>query len=187
MEGVVSITDELRPFFADHFAGDTLRYANRLADRIDAACRDKCAASYASGFSDGESVAEDADCREFAKRLEEAAFRRDDVTLFGVDYAPLPVDADGVPIHIGDRVENNERVMRIVLTDGSWEPSVYIEKLPNVLHEHFCFEISHYHALTVEDVLDELFGKANLPDGTQTRAEIIAEYAAKLRLAGEGE
>ena len=45
----------------------------------------------------------------------------------------------------------------------------------------------HHHAPTVEDVLDEFFGKANLPDGTQTRAEIIAEYAAKLRLAGEGE
>lgn len=55
----------------------------------------------------------------------------------------LPVDADGVPIHIGDRVENNERVVRIVLTDDSWEPSVYVEKLPNVLHEYFCHEVSH--------------------------------------------
>lgn len=127
--------------------------------------------------------------REIADRIDaehEAALLNVHIDLMDANgWVRLPEDADGVPIHIGDRVENNERVARIVLTDGSWEPSVYIEKLPNVLHEYFCNEISHYHEPTVEDVLDEFFGKANLPDGTQTRAEIIAEYAAKLRLAGD--
>lgn len=114
-------------------------------------------------------------------------FLADQIEEEMANYVELPKDADGETIHIGDRVEDNERVARIVLTDGSWEPSVYIEKLPNVLHEYFCNEISHYHKPTVEDVLEEFFGKANLPDGTQTRAELIAEYAPKLRLAGEVE
>ena len=45
-------------------------------------------------------------------------------------YVELPKDADGEPIHIGDRMENNERVARIVLTDDSWEPSVYLGSCP---------------------------------------------------------
>jgi hypothetical protein len=101
-------------------------------------------------------------------------------------WVRLPKDADGEYIHIGDRVENNERVVRIVLTDDSWEPSVYIEKLPNVLHEHFCNEISHYHAPTVEDVLRD-FGVdiAHALDADQDATvpeAIIAEYAKRLTL-----
>lgn len=73
-------------------------------------------------------------------------------------YMQLPVDADGVPIHINDRMENDERVARIVLSDGEYEPSVYLEKLsrPRVLHEYFCHEISHFNPRTVEDVLRDL-------------------------------
>jgi hypothetical protein len=106
------------------------------------------------------------------------------------EYVTLPKDADGVPIHIGDRVENNERVVRIVLTDESWEPSVYVEKLPNVLHEHFCHEISHYHAPTVEDVLRRFLGECESASAlgyTDMPQDIFDTYAAKLRLAGEAE
>lgn len=97
----------------------------------------------------------------------------------------LPKDADGEYIHIGDRVENNELVVRIVLTDGSWEPSVYIEKLPNVLHEHFCNEVSHYNEPTVEDMLREFVSEFNRDDTELCDEEIIERFAAKLRLAGD--
>lgn len=105
------------------------------------------------------------------------------------EYVKLPVDADGEVIHLGDRVENNERVVRIVLTDGSCEPSVYVEMLPNVLHERFCNEISHYHEPTVEDVLTKMLEQAvGYSDAhTTVAANAIAEYAAKLRLAGDAE
>lgn len=180
----MSITDELRKYarqaFEETFADTELW---KIANRIDASYRvalEKLAAQ----------LDESSDMREFCERLSQAATNREDVTLFGVDYVALPMDADGVPIHVGDRVENNERVMRIVLTDGSWEPSVYIGKLPNVLHEHFCYEISHYHAPTVEDVLRE-FAWQFAPEATtmsdQDFEDTVAEYAAKLRLAGEGE
>lgn len=109
-------------------------------------------------------------------------------------YVELPKDADGEYIHIGDRVEDNERVARIVLTDGSWEPSVYIEMLPGVLHEHFCNEISHYHAPTVEDVLEEYriryydlvtdmeCKNITNEEYVQGIKELASEFAAKLQL-----
>ena len=107
-----------------------------------------------------------------ADRIDEALAER---------YIELPKDADGEYIHIGDRMENNERVARIVLTDDDWEPSVYLEKLPNVLQEHFCHEISHYHAPTVEDVLDEFVERWHDTHHDDIPA-LKAEYAAKLQL-----
>ncbi|MGX8696320.1 MAG: hypothetical protein ACSW8D_08050 [Prevotella sp.] len=89
------------------------------------------------------------------RSLEQENERLRDASKRGDDWIKLPVDADGVPIHIGDRMENNERVARIVLTDDSWEPSVYLEKLPNVLHECFCNEISHYHPDTWESIIED--------------------------------
>lgn len=180
----MAITDELRGFMdgADGYELWCPRHKVELediADHIDAAHRaalEKLAAQ----------VDETSGMREFCERLDQAATSREDVQLWGVDYTPLPLDADGVPIHIGDRVENNERVERIVLTDGSWEPSVYVEKLPNVLHEYFCNEISHYHAPTVEDVLREFAREIDADAYGITDAK-VAEFAAKLRLAGEGE
>ena len=150
----MAITDELRSFIKDPLLG------------------------YASQEQHVEQLTAIAD------RIDEALAER---------YIELPKDADGEYIHIGDRMENNERVARIVLTDDSWEPSVYLEKLPNVLHEHFCNEISHYHAPTVEDVLLDMHRKlsdvSELYDVDSDELEeeytrIIAEYAAKLRLAG---
>ena len=111
-----------------------------------------------------------------ADRIDEALAER---------YIELPKDADGEYIHIGDRMENNERVARIVLTDDDWEPSVYLEKLPNVLQEHFCHEISHYHAPTVEDVLEELLLEYDRDDSEVTIGEIIERFAAKLQLRGD--
>ena len=40
----------------------------------------------------------------FCKRLEDVAAKREDVEIFGVEYTALPLDADGVTIHVGDTV-----------------------------------------------------------------------------------
>lgn len=139
----------------------------------------------------------DAEHERTFRNLTDALHKQEDATReLDEKSVLLPVDADGEVIHIGDRVENNERVVRIVLTDGSCEPSVYVEMLPNVLHEYFCNEISHYHEPTVEDVLLECCHKyhslliedmndaiAGVERDYIAPAEIIAEYAAKLRLA----
>lgn len=167
----MSITDELRKWAEDntlqdrvlttcppqHAVHGVLETLLRIADRIDIAHK------HAIGYVDD----------------------RDPETMAENGWVRLPKDADGEYIHIGDRVEDNERVVRIVLTDGSWEPSVYIETLPNVLHEYFCHEISHYHEPTVEDVLREFYVYAER--GKERHREdvddaVLAEYAAKLKL-----
>lgn len=53
---------------------------------------------------------------EFAKRLEDAARGREDVTLFGVDYMPLPLDYFGMPVHVGDFVAVDGHGMYRVLS-----------------------------------------------------------------------
>ena len=88
----MSITDELR-----EWAERGLYYKERrdeltaIADRIDAEAEDNERFRREAG--------------PFCDRLREAAVECADVTLFGVDYIALPVDADGVPIHIGDVME----------------------------------------------------------------------------------
>lgn len=161
----MSITDELREW-AHGFNGPWRRNEEMLlaiADRIDAEHE-----------------------RTF-RNLTDALHKQEDATRELAEKSVLlPVDADGEVIHIGDRVEKNERVVRIVLTDGSCEPSVYVEKLPNVLHEYFCNEISHYHEPTVEDLLREFVERWHDTHHDDIPA-LFAEYAARLRLAGDAE
>ena len=107
----------------------------------------------------------------------------------------LPVDADGVPIRVGDVMDEQlpfggyaapAPVDTMELSRGAggygWmvrldsESGAFIN--PKLLR--------HHHAPTVEDVLREFVDALDIdrcddPDAT------IAEYAAKLRLAGEGE
>jgi len=172
----VSITSELRDF-VDELAchrctRDMLR---EIADRIDQ---------------------EHEECAGFCRRLEDAASKGEEVTIFGFDYVPLPTDAEGVPFHVGDHVEVPDglpsegkpwqvgTITRLDLGAMCWHVRVIAGGMG---HTYLTENVRHYHQPTVEDVLEEFFGKANLPDGTQTRAEIIAEYAAKLRLAGDAE
>ena len=115
--------------------------------------------------------------------------RNSDENLEADGWVRLPVDADGVPIHVGDLMDDGKKVARIVLTDGEWEPYVLLYDKPNVLREYFCNEISHYHPPTVEDVLREMAGRFAEADfnWNSDLENVIAEYAAKLRLSGEDE
>lgn len=165
----MSITDELRHKVANYPFRDSRDFAlfEVIADHID------IAHEHAIGYVDD----------------------RDPETMAQNGWAKLPVDANGEYIHIGDRVENNERVVRIVLTDGSWEPSVYTEKTPNVLQEYFCNEVSHYRKPTVEDLLFS-YGQACIRTSNEAEtdaekqtmlARLREDYATKLRLAGDAE
>lgn len=173
----MSITDELRKYANDldkkaamkseHWFSPIGMRLERIADSIDAEHESAMAKQFKSLTVDMEPMTDE--------NMAEGGWVR------------LPVDADGEVIHIGDRVENNERVARIVLTDGNCEPSVYVEKLPNVLHEYFCDAISHYHEPTVEEVLREFGDWYAHTKGGCDEDGIIAEYAARLRLAGDAE
>ena len=100
-------------------------------------------------------------------------------------YVALPVDADGVPIRVGDWITGvwDAKAKVVAITSEAvywWEPDGC----------HWCHahEVRHHHVPTVEDVLREfvatLMERGELSNGG---AQTIAEFAAKLRLAGEDE
>ena len=99
------------------------------------------------------------------------------------DMVPLPVDADGVPIHVGDWITGDwdakAKVVAITSEDVYWWE-------PDGCHWCHAHEVRHHHAPTVEDVLDE-FANAVLGCGvTEDEVQrVISEYAAKLRLVGD--
>ena len=100
-------------------------------------------------------------------------------------WVRLPVDADGVPIHVGDVMENIvcPSVHREVTGVGvecfyGWDEG-------NGRYSQFdvaCYR--HHHAPTVEDVLEEFVARWMETHHDDIPA-LKAEYAAKLRLAGD--
>ncbi len=119
----------------------------------------------------------------FAERLEAASSERADVTLFGVEYTALPVDAEGEAIHVGDVMEwcqggNVFTVTALHLVSSELE--VWGDDA-----DYAPDECRHHHAPTVEDILREMLFKAHIYDRREMELlpDLIAEYAARLRLA----
>ncbi|MBQ6454088.1 MAG: hypothetical protein IJJ14_07005 [Coriobacteriales bacterium] len=106
------------------------------------------------------------------------------------DMVPLPVDADGEPVHIGDVMEwcnGFFTVHELKLTEDGWQ--TWDSEHGYTAHADEC--IRHHHAPTVEDVLqeftDEVWNRC-CEGATASDSgidELVAEYAAKLRLAGD--
>lgn len=105
-------------------------------------------------------------------------------------WVKLPVDSDGVPVCVGDVMEGEKigggycepfEVIGYIMSNGELEP----------MDEHKCPRkhkyLRHHHAPTVEDVLLELLDEAEHFHSLEEEREAIAEYAAKLRLAGDVE
>lgn len=138
---------------------------------------------------------------DFDQRLEACADKRADVTLFGVDYTALPLDADGVPIHVGETVtcilpfggESEPFVVdRMELgRDGDGDVwSVALDRPTSCWEQPLL--LRHHHAPTVEDVLREFaVNIADVLGGDDFKLddndELYAEFAARLRLAGDAE
>jgi len=97
----------------------------------------------------------------------------------------LPVDADGVPIHVGDVLTDGEYTFRVdelaVFGDGSW--SIRNEDG----NAWAACDVTHHHEPTVEDVLREMLDAWGELPSNATNEAIIADYAAKFRLAGDAE
>lgn len=128
-------------------------------------------------------VGDQTGARRFAERLEAAAAERADVTLFGVDYTALPLDADGVPIHVGDVMEwvnGTFIVHELKVTEDGW--TAWDEQHGYTVHVDVC----HHHAPTVEDLLREYALKCEEAGNSGPEVKRLAtEYAARLMLAGE--
>ena len=156
------ITDELREWASVEVPYNYSHKPLAIADRIDDRINDKC---------------ERMKC-EYEREFEEWKHIQDTY------YVKLPVDADGVPIRVGDMVTyedntNPKEVMALV------PPSVVIvESGP----PRFADTCRHYKQPTVEDILRQVIASAN--NGTHVHGaldteQIVAEYANKLRLASD--
>lgn len=108
-------------------------------------------------------------------------------------YVALPLDAEGEPIHVGDVMESRGgtvfEVEEISLYSYGWRCDGHgRDKNGYECNAHISpIDLTHHHPPTVEDVLYELTNRLFDDDESSTDKELIAEYAAKLRLAGEDE
>ena len=170
-------------------------HVNGILDGIEREVEELRDRDYRNGREDAEGAVE------FADRLKASVDKREDVTLWGVDYTALPVDADGVPIHVGDVMEftydpPQDQPLFEVSGFGAGGTLFYAargEVIPRKVTK--ASVVRHHHAPTVEDVLREFAEKMNENMGMYTGEVIdadewrdadrqtIAEYAAKLRLA----
>lgn len=179
----MKITDELRKWAHGPDEGDDwLDRIDEFCDRIDAAHRsalEKLAAqvdeSERSGFDQGFASADD-------------WFAQNEDVMAEHGWVRLPLDADGVLIRIGDEVTDGEESFVVnnitFYGDGSCSIRNYCDDAWSAC------DIRHYHAPTVEDVLREFAEKitdSQVPGVHPTYEEAIAEFAAKLRLAGDAE
>ena len=108
----------------------------------------------------------------------------------------LPVDADGVPIHLGDKVYQWKGGWVYTVKSISFYPdnTTVTFGCEHGFGSDSAHNVRHYHAPTVDDVLREFAEKMNENIGMYTSeaidadewrdadAKTIAEYAAKLQL-----
>ena len=103
-------------------------------------------------------------------------------------WVELPKDADGVPIRIGDVMENIDCPSVHREVTGVGVECFYGFDEGNGRYSQFganCYR--HYHALTVDEVLTEFGIDWEYESDCEDRAALLKEYAAKLRLADEKE
>lgn len=178
----MSITDELREYVRGH----SLESLTDIADRIDAEhereldyVRNLASKGLAEQWNSGYDVG-------FASADDWLEQHEDAMAEHG--WVKLPLDADGVPIHIGDRMEHIELgyVCEVIAVGVgcfiAWNTH---------LNRYCQYDITlfrHYHEPTVEDVLREFGDKyCDMVTGSDKESELFAEYTAKLQLRGDGE
>lgn len=171
----MSITDELRAWAKEHLSRSSIL---AIADRIDAEhqkAEDEWKAKNGDTWLKGYAA-----CHE--ELMEGHPVIAADLEKDG--WVKLPVDADGEPIHIGDVMDNIvcPSVHREVTGVGvecfyGWD---------NCSGRYSQFDVNryrHHHEPTVEDVLTKFGIDWEYEDNCDDRAALLAEYAAKLRLA----
>jgi hypothetical protein len=178
----MSITDELRKY-ADRLSDEAARKSEhgfspvameleRIADRIDAEHEAKVSywqgASYKDGYDEGFASADD-----WLGQHEDAMAEH--------GWIRLPVDANGVPISVGDELTDGEYTFVVgelaTFGDGSWS----IRNEDGDAWE--ACDVTRHHKPTVEDVLREFALKCEDAGYAGPKVEEIAsEFAERLQL-----
>ena len=173
----MSITDELRKYAQDW------RENPNLMDDLDAGDVDGILADF-------ERIADRIDAehqKAIADVMNDALYYANEKKMAELGWMRLPKDADGEYIHIGDVMDgtcpSGKHVNGTVNAIGDgvfWLSNVQFSLKPDYMH--------HHNAPTVEDVLREFGDKyCDVSLGSDAESELFAEYAAKLRLAGDAE
>ena len=171
----MSITDELREYVSnadrDVYTGKLLA----IADHIDAAHERLCSRSRSNGYSDGFTDG-------FNDIESWVIDHEDEMAEYGWYRA---LDADKKPIRLGDEVYQVEGGWVYTVKSITFYPD---NTTVSFSCKHGCgcdnaHNVRHYHAPTVEDVLHDFI--CDHEEGMRDESDLIAEYAAKLRLADD--
>lgn len=171
----MSITDELRKW-GYGFCGDTHDVVTAIADRIDAEHKEACDAAYQDGENAILAVFDKRGNADVDKTMAEHGWYR-------------ALDADKKPIHLGDKVYQVKGGWVYTVKSISFYPdntTVTFECKHGFGNDN-AHSVRHYHEPTVEDVLREMLDACGELPAEETNEAIVAEYAAKLRLAGDAE
>lgn len=177
------ITDEMRKWFDRYtMRKDVYDELLAIADRIDAAHEE----AIASVMNDALYHANDKDMADLGwvrlpvdgeapcKQLGEWIEKRGLITG--------PLDHDGELWHKGDMSASPWGEIASIVFDGQyWQVCGHDTSAPWLPAD----SLLHYHAPTVEDVLHDF--TCDIEEGVRDEDDLIAEYAAKLRLADAGE
>jgi len=177
------ITDELRKWIStvawldDDMQDSSHKNILAIADRIDKAHEEECREQYENGVNDGLDNSID---ESFASADDWLTNNENEMAEHG--WVRGPLDADGVPICVGD-VMNKGEVTCIRDCGKGWEVVL------NNLYTYDTPSLRHHKQPTVEDVLRELEG---MRGNGATYEDVVArcdELAKTLRglLAGENE
>lgn len=172
----MSITEELRTEargFGEYlYTSEQAQRFLGIADRIDAEHERRCNEQYACGAEDGISASIEA------------------LVIQTHGFIELPKDADGEYIHLGDVMEwcnGSFTVHELKLTEDGWQ--TWDSEHGYTVHADEC--IRHHHAPTVEDVLREFAMRTdeipNDASGIEPFKALVADFAKRLRLAGDAE
>lgn len=134
--------------------------------------------------------------RENAELRERVAVLDESADSMHGGWVRLPLDADGVPFHIGELVDEMlpfggyaapAPIDTMELYRGTsgygWMVKLDAENRALISPKL----LRHHHAPTVEDVLTKFGIDWEYESDCEDRAALLAEYAAKLRLAGDAE
>ena len=156
---------------------DTL--VNLLSETDEEALREAYTKGHEDGFDRGFASADDW-CAQHEDAMAEHGWYR-------------ALDADKAPIRIGDKVDSDHHEDGTVMGVQFYEMPRGIRTLVAVRPDGWDVATWHtpdeyrHHAPTVEDVLREFALRVAGKECMTARPDVITEYAAKLRLAGDAE
>ena len=172
----MAITDKLRRNIegAEQLYGRECQRLRAIADRIDDEHKKAMDDSYRDGYQEGKRDGDDEWYEEHESYLEEHGW-----------YQVL--DADKQVIYADDELFSSDGVSRgRVMAIGVGKRAGYVWTLPEngmISISHLTRDLHHHHVPTIEDVLHEFI--CDHEEGVRDESDLIAEYAAKLRLAGD--